>query len=415
MFVERSAGRIRFARTVFVLAGLLPCAALAAWAVHLRSTGHREALRLAWQREIGIPLQVDAVRHPRPGVVRAVGCRLLAPGGVGAVALPDVEIETAATEVRLRIDRFVCDAAAARLLGDLVREWLEREARYPRDCVVEIADFGWATLPTAVPSGLRVECVIRDGSRAVRAVRAAGPGVRQDEFRVVRTGSTADASERLEAEGDCAGPIPLAVAVAALGGDASAAGAATVAGQWHAVREDGRWSGSAEGRIDELDLANCTARLQARATGAATAVIRRLTWSGGRIRDAEIECTVGRGRVEQRLVDGLVSTVGCRPGSAHRTLSGAAERSFDAAGCVLRLDPRGIELLSGAKLGGALAVADGLSIVDPPAGILPPERLAWLLAPPGAVFVPSAGPGAWLLDVMPRADQAARPGTGGGF
>jgi hypothetical protein len=82
---------------------------------------------------------------------------------------------------------------------------------------------------------------------------------------------------------------------------------------------------------------------------------------------------------------------------------------------VLRLDPRGIELLSGAKLGGALAVADGLSIVDPPAGILPPERLAWLLAPPGAVFVPSAGPGAWLLDVMPRADQAARPGTGGGF
>jgi hypothetical protein len=369
---------------VFVLAGLLPCAALAAWAVHLRSTGHREALRLAWQREIGIPLQVDAVRHPRPGVVRAVGCRLLAPGGVGAVALPDVEIETAATEVRLRIDRFVCDAAAARLLGDLVREWLEREARYPRDCVVEIADFGWATLPTAVPSGLRVECVIRDGSRAVRAVRAAGPGVRQDEFRVVRTGSTADASERLEAEGDCAGPIPLAVAVAALGGDASAAGAATVAGQWHAVREDGRWSGSAEGRIDELDLANCTARLQARATGAATAVIRRLTWSGDRIRDAEIECTVGRGRVEQRLVDGLVSTVG-------------------------------IELLSGAKLGGALAVADGLSIVDPPAGILPPERLAWLLAPPGAVFVPSAGPGAWLLDVMPRADQAARPGTGGGF
>jgi hypothetical protein len=220
----------------------------------------------------------------------------------------------------------------------------------------------------------------------VRAVRAAGPGVRQDEFRVVRTGSTADASERLEAEGDCAGPIPLAVAVAALGGDASAAGAATVAGQWHAVREDGRWSGSAEGRIDELDLANCTARLQARATGAATAVIRRLTWSGGRIRDAEIECTVGRGRVEQRLVDGLVSTVGCRPGSAHRTLSGAAERSFDAAGCVLRLDPRGIELLSGAKVDRRparrhpAAGAVGLA-ARPPGGGVRAVRRAGSLAP----------------------------------
>jgi hypothetical protein len=119
--------------------------------------------------------------------------------------------------------------------------------------------------------------------------------------------------------------------------------------------------------------------------------------------------------VEQRLVDGLVSTVGCRPGAAHRTLSGATERLFDAAGCVLRLDPRGIELLSGANLGGALAVADGLSIVEPPGTVLPPERLAWLLAPPGAVFVPSAGPGAWLLDVLPRADQAARSGQGQGF
>ena len=63
----------------------------------------------------------------------------------------------------------------------------------------------------------------------------------------------------------------------------------------------------------------------------------------------------------------------------------------------------------------ALVVAEGLSIVEPPVGVLPPERLAWLLAPPGAVFVPSAGPGAWLLDVMPRAEQAARPGRGGGF
>lgn len=414
MFIERSTGRIRFARTVFVLAGLLPCAAVVAWAVHLRSAGHREGLRLAWQRAVGLPLEIDAVRHPRPGVIRAIGCRLTAPGGE-AVALPEVEVETAPAEVRLRIGRFVCDAAAARLLGELVREWLEREARYPRDCVVEIADFGWATLPAADPASLRVECVNRDGSRAVRVVRATAAGVRQDEFRCVRTGSTADGPERLEVDGDCAAPIPLAIAAAALGRDAAAAGAATVAGGLHAIREDGRWSGTAEGRIDGIDLARCTTRLQARATGAASAVIRRLAWAGDRIRDAEIECSVGRGRVEQRLVEGLVSTVGCRPGVAHRTLSAAPEREFDAAGCVLRLDPRGIEVLSGAQLGGALAVADGLSIIDPPANVFPPERLAWLLAPAGAVFVPSAGPGNWLLDIMPRADQAARLRQGSGF
>ena len=119
--------------------------------------------------------------------------------------------------------------------------------------------------------------------------------------------------------------------------------------------------------------------------------------------------------VEQRLLDGLVSTVGCRPGPAHRTLAGDPERSFDAAGCLVRLDARGVEIVSGANLGGAIAVADGLALVGPPGDVLPPERLAWLLAPPGAVFVPSGGPGAWLLEVMPRAEQAGRPGQPGGF
>ena len=81
MFIERSAGRIRFARTVFVLAGLVPCAGLVAWAVHLRSASHRESLRAGWQRAVGVPLEVDAVEHPRPGVVRARGCRVVAPDG----------------------------------------------------------------------------------------------------------------------------------------------------------------------------------------------------------------------------------------------------------------------------------------------------------------------------------------------
>jgi hypothetical protein len=414
MFIERSARRIRFARAVFVLAGLVPCLGLAAWAVHLRSAGHREQVRREWQRGIGIPLAVEAVRHPRPGVVRAVGCRLTAPDG-GVVTLPEVEVETTAAEVRLRLGRFVCDPPAARLLGGLLRDWLDRDALYPRDCVVEVADFAWTTRPTASVSGLRLECVSRAGDRAVRAVRQGGPEGPRGEVRVVRAAAAQGPAGRIEVDGEWTEPVPLAIAAAILGLETSVIGDATVAGEVRASREDGRWSGTAAGRLEKLALERCTERLQARATGDVTAVVRRLVWAGGRIREAEIECAVGRGRVEQRLLDGLVNTVGCRPGAAHRTLSGASERSFDAAGCVLRIDPRGVELVSGVNLGGAIVVAEGLSIVEPPVGVLPAERLAWLLAPPGAVFVPSAGPGAWLLDVMPRAEQAARPGRGGGF
>ena len=416
MFIERSAGRIRFARTVFVLAGLLPCVGLVVWAVHLRSAAHREALRAEWERAVGVPLEIAAVEHPRPGVVRALGCRISAPDG-GRLALPAVEIETAPHEVRLRIDRLACDVAAARLLGGVVAEWLGREARYPTDCVVEVGDFTWADQAAVVGAGLRAECVTRNGTRAVRIVRAAGAEGRGDELRVVRTPVAEGAAEdRLEVECTAAEPLPLAIAAGALGRDGRSLGeGVTLTGTLRAVRERGRWSGTAEGRIEAIDLAACTADMQARAAGVATAVVRRLDRSRGRIGDAEIECAVGRGRVEQRLLDGLVSTVGCRPGPAHRTLAGTPERTFDAAGCLLRLDGRGVELVSGASLGGALAVVDGLALVEPPGTVLPFERLAWLLAPPGAVFVPSGGPGAWLLDVMPLAERADRHGRPDGF
>jgi hypothetical protein len=400
MFIERSAGRIRFARTVFVLAGLVPCAGLVAWAVQLRSAAHREALRAEWQRAIGVSLEVEAVEHPRPGVVRARGCRVVAPDG-GRLTLPAVEIETAATEVRLRIDRLVCDAAAARLLGGLVAEWLGREARYPRDCVVEIGGCSWS--PAAPATGLRAECVTRDGTRAVRIVLGPAADGRGAEVRIVRTAAAGGTeAARLEVDVVAPEPLPLAIVAAALGRNADACGpAATVSGTLHAVQEDDGWSGTGAGRFDAIDLAACTSGMQARAAGLATAVVRRLTWSRGRIQEAEVECVAGRGRVEQRFLDGLVGTVGCRPGAAFRTLTATPERSFDAAGCLLRIDGRGVELVSGPSLGGALAVVDGLALVEPPGSILPPERMAWLLAPPGAVFVPSGGPGAWLLDWLP--------------
>jgi len=416
MFVERSVRRIRFARLAFLLAGLAPCAAVVAWALHLRSDSHREAVRAAWQQAVGVPVAVEAVEHPRPGVVRGLDCRLTAPDG-GRLLLPAVEVETAPAEVRLRIDRIAGDEPAARLIGGLVAEWLGREARYPRDCVVEIDGCGWAAGPRGESGGgLRAECVSRGGSRAVRIVRTGGTPGPADEFRAVRTAAVEATDERLEFDLSCVEPLPVALVAAAIGrGDPGLGTAACVSGTLHGVRAGMLASGTFTGRITGIDLAACTRGMQARAEGEATVVVRRLAWSRGRIEDAEVECDMGRGRVEQRLLDGLVATVGCRPGPAYRTLTQSPDRRIDAAGCLLRIDARGVEIVSGASLGGPLAVADGLSLVDPPAGVLPPERLAWLLAPVDAVFVPSAGPGAWLLELMPRADQAVRPRRSGGF
>lgn len=418
MFVARSAARIARARAAFVLIVLLPCLGLGAWALHRRSAAHRDAVRLAWQRQVGLPLTVAAVEHPRPGVIRARDCVVAANDGRPAIALPLVEVETTATEVRLRIDRLRCDAAGAAVLATIAGDWLERGARFDRHCVIEITDFAWD--PPAgsgdAPSSMRVECVVQQGDRAVRIVRPTAAGS-DDEVKIVRhidagTGGDREAERtavRFEIEADCRRPLPLPILEACARGTplsgCDAGDDASVTGMLRATCDVSGWNGVARGVIEQVDLAVCTAALAGGAAGEATITVDDLRWTSNRIEACNVACTARRGRIEQRLLDTLVGTLGCRPGMAYGPSDGRG-RPFDAAAWRLWVDHRGAELRAAADassaLGGGLAAVGGRSIIDPPAGGFPVDRLAWLLAPPGATFVPATGPGAWLMSILPR-------------
>ncbi|MCE9630486.1 MAG: hypothetical protein K8S94_07195 [Planctomycetia bacterium] len=430
MFIERSTGRIRFARTVFLLVCLLPCAAIAGWAVHLRSAAHREAVRTRWQQVVGLPLIIDAVEHPRPGMVRAMGCAVLASTGVRVLEIPSIELESAVGEDRLRIDAVRIDAAAAALLGELAREWLHRDARHPRNCVIEVADFAWdegsrrgddaAIQP---PTVLRVECVARDGSRAVRVVRRAAS---DEQLRIVRAvadeGGRAVEGIEVEASWSDAVPLPILAALAGHAVDAAvvAGPTAVASGEVAATLGEVGWSGKARGRVEGVDLARCTAAIQARAAGRAAIIFDRLTWKNGRLEEVVAECSIGAGWIESGLFDRLVIALGCKPGPAAAS-AGQPVRSFDAAGCVLRLEGGRLGMTAAPSIAHGLAVVDGAVLLQPPAAGIPFDRLAWMLSPPAAPFVPAGGPGGWLMSILPNVgggdpvgNRASNPPSGGG-
>lgn len=418
MFVARSAARIARARAAFVLLVVLPCIGLGAWAVHRRSAAHRDAVRLTWQRQLGLPLSVTAIEHPRPGVIRGRDCVVATTDGRPALTLPVVEVETAATEVRLRIDRLRCDAAGAAVLATVAGDWLERGVRFDRNCVIEIADFAWDTRARGGddPSTLRIECVVQEGDRAVRIVRPTAAGS-DDEMKILRcidAGAAGDraperATVRLEIEAGCRRPVPFPILVACAAGTplsgCDAGDEAVVTGVIRAAYDSAGWNGEARGAIEKVDLAACTAALAGGAAGEATITVDDLRWSTNRIEACDVACTASHGRIEQRLLDALVGTLGCRPGAAYGLPDGRG-RAFDAAAWRLWIDHRGAELRAprdaGSTLAGGLANVGGRSIIDPPSGGFPVDRLAWLLAPPGATFVPATGPGAWLMSILPR-------------
>lgn len=408
MFIERSAGRIRLARLIFVVAGLVPCLLLAAWAVHRGSAAHRDGVRGVWQRAVGLPIDVAAIAHPRPGVVAATGVIVRSGAGRPLLELPTVEVESAATEDRIVIKAARVDAAAAAALGALAREWLRSDARHPRNCVIDVTDLTWDGLEAgAAPAeSLRIECVGQGVARAIRLVR----GGSDDEIRGVRTleGEGQAVSERFEVQGRLSRPLPAAIVAACAGmpPDATAAlvASATVSGDLQAAHDAGGWSGAATGRIDGLDLGGCCAAVHARAAGAVSVSVKRFAWRDGRLADAEVACEIGPGWVDAALFDRLVIALGCRPGPG---LQAAADtRSFDAAGCLLELDGGSVVVRSAGAPPG-LATSQGVVLLEPPATPVAFERFAWMVSPPAATFVPADGPGAWLMSIVPTAPGGA--------
>jgi len=395
MFIERSTRRIRAARTLFVLVGVLPCLVLVAWSVQRRSPGHRQAVAAAWQRSLGVPIEVGRIEHLRPGVIRAHDCRI---GEAREIVVPVVDVEASAGEVRLRIDTLACDAAAMRLAGELAAGWIGQAARFPQDCIVEVRSLDWRGAATEATADVRVECVAHGGFRAVRVVRR---DVEGDSLRIVRGGG---AESPIEVEARVATLLPVELAAAVAGWPSAGLESATFSGEFIGRSQAGRWSGTGGGRIDGVDLAACTSLLPGRARGRADLDLRRLDLRDGRVVACDLGVVAGPGEVDRILLESLVTTLGCRPGTGLHAAS-AAVRGLTRAAADIRLDHRGIEVVGGSALDGALVVGEGVRLIEPPVAAIPPERLAWLVAAPGAVYVPSSGAGAWLMSVLP--DPAA--------
>ncbi|MFM7245044.1 MAG: hypothetical protein ACKO40_12845 [Planctomycetaceae bacterium] len=426
MFVERSAGRIRRARGVFFLLAVLPFVVLVAWAVQRGSAAHRDEIRDRWQRAVGMGLTIEAVEHPRPGVTRARRVSVVSPTGGRIATFPVVEVEAAADEDRLRFEGVQLDAATAEALGDLGREWLQRDARHPRSCVIDVASVAWSgedAAATSGPRGLRIECVARGTARAVRVTR---PGTAEDLLRVVRSvvaGADGVDREGYEVEVAIDELVPLAVVAgfAGLGGDVTAmiGDSAAVAGRCSAAIDELGWHGESSGRVLGIDLTRCVAPLGAHGGGTALAEIDRLAWRAGRVVDARAQVHVGAGWIDAAFTDRLTLALGCRPAQAPPQ---DGERRFDSAGFDARIEG-GRVVVTAPNGAGALAIADGVAVINEPAAAVPFERLAWVLSPPSSDFVPAGGAGAWLMTIQPRGDgrEAARPpdhaerGAGRGF
>ena len=404
MFIEQSVGRRRVVRMLFLVAAAVPCGALVGAAWWRQSAGHVAALEREATAHLGLPVAIDAVAHPRPGVVRLTGVVVGGTPGGEAFAVPEIEIEEAGGEVRLRVPRVECPPGGARLLAELADEWLSRPARFPRAWVVDVTDVTWL-----LPDGSRMpcvggwhgECVAAGETRAVR-VRREPPHA--EEIRVRAT------AHELAVEGEVVDGLPVAIVAAAVGGAPSWAAAvgprAIVRGRIDAARSAGGWTGSFAGALERVDLGGAGA-IGRQIDGEATVEVSQVRFAANRLTGCTLGLAARDGIVAQTFLDGLVGSLECRPGPAYRALGGDSVRHFDSLGCRLTLDASGLRIRAADDSGGALIRHRGLSLVDAPGAAVPAARLAWLLTPAGRPAVPASPTTAWLISVLPDSEGAA--------
>jgi hypothetical protein len=412
MFIEQSSARRNTVRVLFLVAACAPCAMLAAAAWWRHSAGHVATIARAASAYLGLPVSVGAVAHPRPGVIRltrvivgdvagdAMGDVLAGRAHDDALVLPLVEVEMAAGEVRVSAPRFECSPSAARMLAGIASEWLGRPERFPEAWVVDVGEVVWRAGGDGlgpIASGWHVECVAAAGSRAVRCRREPAGG---DEIRVHKTPAG------IAVEGALEQAVPLTILagfVPGLSRWAVAAGdEALVHGAVDMHADPAGWSGAASGIVERATLASLMAAGGADVAGEATITATDLRARGGRIVAGDVVVVSSAGTLPQRVLDGLVGSLGCRPGPAYRSIGNATTRRFDRLGCRVQLEDGGLRLRAVDGGGGSLVGAQGLSLVDEPAGLVPATRLAWFLSPEGRPAVPATTASAWLMSVLPE-------------
>jgi len=396
MFIEQSVARRRVVRLLFVAFGLLPCAALAGVAWWRQSVGHVAAVAREAAAQLGVSVTIDRVVHPRPGVMRLSGVVV---GGV--LVVPDMEVETTAAEVRLRVPVVDCAPAGARLLAGVAGEWLAHAARYPRSWVIDVGEVVWLTENERRISagGWHIECVAADDARAVRLRREPATA---DEIRVRR------GVDGLAVEATLEAGVPASiVAASTAGGEVWAdmlGPRAVVRGTMQAVRRADGWTGQATGRVDGIDLTAAFPGGGRRMQGEATLAVTALEFASGRLDRCDLEIAAAGGMIAQDVLDGLVSSLGCRPGPAYRALAGDSVRRFERISCRALLDAAGLRLRSAAGPGSGIVTSEGLVVLEESPAPVPSTRLAWLLSPAGRPPVPASAASAWLISVLPAGD-----------
>ena len=423
MFPLHEKTRRRVCRVVFLVFCVVPTLAVLAWAAG-RGGSATQAVQSQWGLVTGLNVKIARVTYPRPGAASYHDLRLSDPE-TGRVLLTARSLETArrdgalvllASQLELGDRGEPLRNHEVRRLWRLVTDTLARQGLDDAVPVQLSADRVTWFAPGGAQTFLDLHGRIHSTARAAVAIRFHLPGAESSkkiDLHLQRDRSYSPPRTSLsintwDAKLPCWMLTAFTPAAQRLGPKAVFAGAATAR-----ESEDG-FDGEATGRLLGVDLDSLVSeQFPHKLSGQADVTLRRIRFTGGRVREVSAWLRAGPGQIGPSLLEAAARHLKLRVGAPLKSTEPIAYRQLAFA---LEMDRAGISMTGQCEASeGAVLVADGVGPLlnqsdQPPQPVL---ALVRMLVQDSQVQAPATAETQWLLSRLPIPQLVPPPDRSG--
>jgi len=424
MFPLHERTRRRLALLAFLLLCPLPTVIVLACGVARHLPGHARAEAKRLSTHLGVAVHIDAVRHPRPGVVVYEGLTFSDPetsqtmlrcGLLEASRPKSIDGQRRSpSAVKVAVGEAEIEVAQLSRLGRVLRRVLRRGAGWPEvDLHVTAGRLalrqkdGRQTALTDVEG--RVETLSTE-ARAEIGFRLADFEMPEPaRLQVVRSRRTEPPATGFALQSG-AGALPCRVLAMGLPGLETLGPGSRFCGYLWANQMPDGWEGELAGRFSDVDLARViTDRFGHRLSGTAEVSVQFARFRRGRLQQAAASIAAGPGTIGRSLLDASAEWMGMVP-RAESDVPGDPV-PFDELRMSLVVDSAGLELrghCSGVHPGVVVAGRDGPLLAEPTSQPRPVAAVLATLVPGAGVHVPATRQTEWLIRRLPLPEALPR-------
>jgi hypothetical protein len=409
--------RRRICRTIFVVAGILPLAAVLGAGALVNSDVYQTGIRDQLQATLGLGVEAAKISYPCPGDIRLDGLKVIDPETSRTIAeIRSIQASRDGRNIVLTASVVDLDAACADQLWTVALRQLRRHLGDDQASWRLIADeviFHWPGNHQPLKD-LSVQLKSAHEANSLSAAFRFANDTTAQPISFIAEHHVDQGHSWINWQLDTAGStIPCSLATALAHIENHLGPQSVCRGKIWGIDSENGWQAQLAGQLEAIDLQSAFGTpFGYRLEGLAKVGISQAVVHDGRLEAFVGQVRSGPGKISTALLNSAVEFLGMRRAIAESQTSGL--RSFDELAADFTLDAGGLSIRGACgKTRSGTVIQSGSSALlsESTVGVLSPVALVRMLVPDNRIQVPATRQTDWLLHILPLPDAPAQAGV----